>query len=295
MAAINKIKNELCFCSDLRQLLDIMKDIAVFQYHILQQKEQRFNEFASLIEKFFYFFDGSQFKHPFVTPKSAKSYVVIITSDEGFMGNLNLKVINIALNRSKDWDSEIIIVGEKGKNYLKEIGREAITFKNITNFDQRFKLAFELKNFVFSKVVEEGIGRVVVFYPKSVSFMVQKVEEMWILPLSILADLNAEDKKKKSVIIESPAAGIIEFLAQAIAFQKFIEVLEEGKLSEFAARAIHLEDSQQELWRREKSFRFKYFRAHHAGIDKTTRELFSSQIIRKNKNKKKLRDMNYES
>ena len=75
----------------------------------------------------------------------------------------------------------------------------------------------------------------------------------------------------------------MEYLVEEMVLQNLIEILDKSKLAEFAARAIHLEKSGRDLVDKEKELMFRYFRAYHELIDKGTREIFSSQIIRRKK------------
>ena len=70
-------------------------------------------------------------------------------------------------------------------------------------------------------------------------------------------------------------------MAEKFMVQKFIEILEDSKLSEFAARAIHLEKSSQELAEQQKLLRFRYLRAYHEIINRSAREMFSARMLRK--------------
>ncbi|MDD5423245.1 MAG: hypothetical protein PHT32_07510, partial [Candidatus Omnitrophica bacterium] len=90
-----------------------------------------------------------------------------------------------------------------------------------------------------------------------------------------------DDTSIDDVIVESPIDGMIEYLAEQTLLNKLVEVFEESKLSEFAARAIHLEKSTRDLTDKEKHLKLKFFHAYHEIIDKGTRELFSTQIIRR--------------
>ncbi len=53
----------------------------------------------------------------------------------------------------------------------------------------------------------------------------------------------------------------------------------ESKLSEWAARVLHLEGSSDEVKRQAKTARLDYFRAVHQESDKNIREIFSSSMV----------------
>jgi len=284
MATVKEIREEIGFNSELAGLLDVMKNTAVFQFRALQRRRARFVRFTQLLTDFFRLVDPAQAPSLFLRPKTEKAAVVIVTSDEGFMGGLNFQVVNAAITHAKARDAEILIVGEKGVWYLKEMARPFTAFKGAADVVERYKLALAIREHIVEGIKAGRFGRVFISYPNPVSFMVQKVEVIEALPTaSSFFEEAGKDIKREEVIIESPIEGIMEYLVEEVMLQKLMAVLEDSKLSEFAARAIHLEKSGQGLAEKRKLLNFQYFHAYHEVIDKNTRELFSSQIILRKK------------
>ncbi len=283
MPRVREIKEDLVFNSELMGLLEIMKNIAIFQFRSLQKKKERFVIFANILSGFFRMIDIGSTGHKFINPKTEKAAVIMITSDEGFMGDLNFQVVDHVLLRASSKAAELVVVGESGERYLKDLGRTYTAFKSAAGPEGRAALARTLKNYIANGIAEERFGRVTISYPNPVSFMIQRVESIELFPLTAFF-LNDDDSDfGQPVIVESPLGDIIEYLAEEFIEQKLTELLEDSKLSEFAARAAHLERSGQELVEKKKRLGLQYFHAYHEFIDKNTRELFSSQIIIKRK------------
>jgi len=277
MKSISEINDEIRFNSELMNILDVMKSISIYRFRALQAKKRRFPRFDRELEGFYTMVDLRKVKHPFVNPKVDIAAVVMVTSDEGFMGSLNLQVIDAALSARDAYRAELFVVGDRGARHLSDIGRSGYTaFKSVSTAEERFKVAIELKDAVLSGAKAGRFGKVLAFYPRPVSFLVQRVDIKEILPLSIPAP-----KSQGEVIIESPLEGVVDYLAEEDTIYKFVDLLEDSKLSEFASRAIHLEGSTRELKDKEKGLKFQYFRAYHEVIDKNIRELFSAQVITK--------------
>ena len=271
------------FNAGLADLLDAMKNIAVFQFRALQRKKERFAAFTGLLEGFFRMVDMKKVPHSLMSPQVEKSAIIMVTSNEGFMGALNFQVIDSAVFSRYANSAEFVIIGEVGARYLKDMGKSFTAFKGVADSEARYALARELKGFIIKGVMEGRFGRVLVSYPNPVSFMMQSIEVIEVLPLTSFFLQERKDGLPEPVIMESPAGGIIEYLAEQFIVQKLMEILEDSKLSEFASRAIHLEKSGQDLADKEKQLKGQYFRAYHEFVDKNTRELFSTQIIMKKK------------
>lgn len=281
-----EIKEDLLFNAEFMGLLEIMKNIAIAQFRSLQKKKSRFVRFSQLLDGFFQMVDIRKAPHNLINPKTDKRAVIAITSDEGFMGDLNFQVMDAAFLRKRALADEIIIVGESGARYMKDMGKYFTVFKSPADAEARHTIAVELKDHIIRGIAEERFGRVAVYFPNPISFMIQRVDAVELLPLTAFFSQQAEAPGHDNpVIVESPAEGIIEYLAEEFIEQKLMELLEDSKLSEFAARSAHLERSGQELGEKQKKLKTQYFRAYHEVIDKNTRELFSSQIIIKRKAK----------
>ena len=281
MATIKELKEDIEFNLNLIDLLETMKNTAVFQFRALQAKKERYEKFFNAIKGFFELIGERGASHALMTPRTGKEAIIMVTSDEGFMGSLNTQVINAAsFNENFDW-AELIMIGERGARYLKETGRAFVPFGGANDPATRRKLASTLGEYIISGVKEARFGKVSIVYPKPVSFVLQRVEITKMIPFFDAPPSGAEKKPEgfQELIIESGLNDIIDYIAWELVRQKIIDVLEESKLSEFAARAMHLESSSQQLAEKTKKIKLQYFKAYHESIDKSTRELYSAQML----------------
>ena len=226
-------------------------------------------------------------RFPYITSKLNFRYhrkIVVVDGLTGFMGGLNTHVINAALAERKN-HAQLIIIGERGAAYLRGIGEEFEPFPGITE-ENKYELALKLKDYLMKEAREGKIGKVILSYPLPISFTFQKVELVKILPATeFFEEQKTEDRGQRTekVIIESSPNDIIEHLVAEWITQKLYEVFEDSKLSEFAARTIHLEQSYQNLSQMGKALQYQYFRARHSFIDRSMRETFASQLLRRRK------------
>ena len=288
MATLSTLQKELEFNTDLVALLNVMKGIAASRFQALQKRKERFKKFVNSFQGFFELIDFSAVEHPFGRAVAKRAGVIMVTSDEGFMGRLNSHVINAALAERKN-ETELITLGERGSAYLKGMGEKFVPFPGVTE-ENKYELALKLKEYIMKQSKEGKLDKVTLFYPMPVSFTFQKVEMIKVLPATELFEgqkvadsLNAERHAlyAEKVIIESSIEAIIEHLVGEWITQKLYEVFEDSKLSEFAARTVNLEQSHQNLSQAREALRYKYFRAKHSFVDRGMRETFASQLLRK--------------
>lgn len=275
MRTLSNIKKDIEFNHGHASLIEALKNIAVAQFKIHEQKLRSFEKFISTVEDFFGLINTAIVNHPFLTPQKGLLGIIAVTSDSGLLGGLNLKVINQALLELEKTPGKLIVIGECGKNYLRETKFSFVSFSGV-NDDQRYVQAMQLRDYCLDKVMEGSFGPLKVIYPHPVSFTVQRVETVSFLPFVSKQKFNLP---ASDLILESSPADIAQYLISVWVGQKFYDIFGLSRLSEFAARFVHLEESSQKLKDIEKNLKLQYFRLRHEFIDRNMRELFSARLL----------------
>src|SRR3989338_9983745 len=110
MKSVRQLKEEIGINSDLTQLMDVLKGIAATEFWMLARKRMRFTKFMEAYEGFFEFIDVIGAEHPFAKEQGALG-LIMVTSNEGFMGGLNTRIINAALSHPGADGAHLIIIG----------------------------------------------------------------------------------------------------------------------------------------------------------------------------------------
>lgn len=279
MKTISNIKKDLEFNGQLSSLLEVLKTISVSQFRSLEHKIKTYEKYLSIMESFFEFIDVYQLNHFFLKPKNKLQVVIAITSDSGLLGGLNMQVINTALSELQGSPGSLIVVGSRGKAYAQEMKASFSAFGGIRE-EQRYAQAMQLRDYVIKIMLEKSIGYLKVIYPRPISFTVQRVEKVFLLPYAHAG--KQQDTKTQfipDVIFESNPGDIMEYLAYLWVGQKIYEIFGLSRLAEFAARFVHLEGSHQRLKEMDEKMRLQYFRVRHEIIDRNMRELFSARQL----------------
>jgi ATP synthase F1 gamma subunit len=279
MKTISSLKKDLEFNLGLSSLIEALKAIAVSQYRALEQKIKTFEKLQLTIESFFELIDVSGTDHIFLHPSNKLQAVVAVTSDSGLLGGLNMQVVNQALVELEKSPGKLIVIGERGKAYLRETRIPFVAFGGITE-EERYGQAVQMRDYVMSQIFEGQFGSLKVAYPRPISFTVQRVEVVQFLPFLLTSVKQPETGLGAiDVILESRLQDIIEYLVFIWMGQKFYEIFGLSRLAEFAARFVHLEESHQKLKEMDKKIRLEYFRVRHELIDRNMRELFAARLL----------------
>ena len=297
---LNEIRKELKFNIELVQLIETLKNIAASQYHIMEKEKERFDDFMNAFSEFFRVVNLVEVQDPLVRVMSDVLGVIVVTSDAGFMGGLNQAVMRVALEAQGERSNSqvaLVVIGEKGASTFSDQRREFKFFGGI-NQDTLYEQAVEIKDYIVAEVLAKRMGKVVIAYPKSLSFSSQTTQAISILPCAELFDASAVSEVSRrikgpafmtratQVIVESSFSDMVEYLAGVWVTSKLYEVFEDSKLAEFSARALHLEGSFQKLEKEHKKIKHQCFKAVHEKIDKGMRESFSAQGSSKKRKKR---------
>ena len=278
MLQLLKIKKNIEFNQRLCSILEVLKSISVFQFHVLEQKLKVFEPFGQVLDTFFNSIDLKQVNHPFLGPGQGPTGVIAVTSDQGLLGGLNMRVITAALNVVQNEGGSLIVVGEQGKTYAKYSRIPFVAFGGIKE-DQRYAQAFEIRNYLFEQLKEGQFNGIKVVYPRSLSLVNHRIEIGTLLPLPLTQEDSGSSVAMSQFILESSLEHIVEYLAYLWVGQRLGDIFGMSRLAEMGARYIHLEESTQRIQEANKKLKLQYFKFRHEMIDQSMRELFSARML----------------
>ncbi len=281
--SLSKLKAEMTFNSDLTRLVDVMKGVAIAQYYVMDRKKVKYGVLNESLEEIFTAYDFRYVKHPFIRVMKPKKLVVLVTTDSGFLGGLNMKVAQGTLKYDSP-DSHYLVIGERGMQYLKEFGKSCQLYPGISQDDTRFALADKLTGDILKFVLKGEYGQVIIGTPHAISFSAQRVEVLNLLPCPLFFKGKPEkvptaEDQEKNYILDSKVEGFVEYLTAIWLRKRLLEIFDSAKLAEFGARVMHLEGSFQTLTKNDKQLKLQFFKARREKIDQSLRESFTSQLL----------------
>ena len=278
MPSLTQLKQDIQFNTRLGALLNVMKSIAAQQFQVLEERWTSNPSFFEAVQIIAGTFNLEGFSHPFT--QGGPAGVIAVTSDTGLLGGLNQQVVTMAVREYHRQPGELIIIGKRGLVYAQEHRVSCREFPGIQD-EKRRALADEVRNYILDQVLQGKLGSVVVVYPRAMSFTLQRVEAVQALPCQgwLQSGTTVRGVRGGAVLMESSLGRILEYLVWSWLGEKLYEVFGSSRLSELAARSVHLEGSSQELQRRRNRLQRRYFRERHEVIDRSMRELFAAKAI----------------
>ena len=120
MIPLTKLKKDVQFTQELTKIIDVLKGIAAARFHVLERQLVVFERCFQAAAEFMDLIDVSRVRHPFVQAQVPAVGVVMVTSDAGFLGGLNMQVVNAGLQEAGA-TGVLTVIGERGGNYLRDL------------------------------------------------------------------------------------------------------------------------------------------------------------------------------
>lgn len=280
MLTVSGLKQDLEFTRGLGDIIDVLKTAAMIQFRTFQMKEGPNKEFLKELEASFGFLPKESVNyHPyFFDRKKMPSLIMVVTSDEGFLGELNTLLINATLDQRKSDGDEIIVLGERGARYLEDVNEDFVFFPGVSD-EISYKEVRGLSRYLLDNYTKK-FGRILVIYPEFLSLTNQRVEILEFLPFKYSASHTTTiGYFLEEMLIEPSAEKVSDILIDLWIGYKLLDIFWSSKQSEYAARIMHLEGSTQELTHLNQKLSLDYSRQLHGLKDKAIREISASKIM----------------
>lgn len=282
------IKKNIDFNKNFSSLLEVLKFIAVQDYHATEKQLRTFARMQVAVADFLSAFDLNVVRHPFLQGSDKPTAVLAVTSDGGLLGGLNNMVMSKAIELVHSQKGRLVIVGDRGNLYAQEAGISATSFPGI-NDAHRFEQSCELRDYFMKNFVRGEFGGLQIVFPRAITFVLHRVEVATLVPYPLeVAEGSAPAETRtpmteENTIFESSPSELVEYLVFLAIGQKVYEILGMSRLTEHAARFTHLEESCQKIGEVNIKLLRQYFRRRHELIDANMRELFSARNLFANK------------
>jgi len=278
MIPVGKLKANLLFNKNLGDLVEVMKLAATLQFNQFRSKEEPSEDFIKLLDDVLGVLFSSGIRNELMNPKdSLPSLILLVSSDEGFLGELNFSLVNKLLNARRREDF-IVCTGQQGANYLKEIQVD-FTFFDSPGEKLDAQPIGKIRDYIVSQYLSRKIGRVHVVYSRFTNISLQQVELETLLPLS--KPSFTPSKSMLNILIEPDVRKVVEGWIKSWLDFRLYQIFWSSKLAEYAARILHLEGSVQELSKINTHLRMEFFKYLHGLSDKSIRELTAARLIGK--------------
>ncbi len=215
-------------------------------------------------------------EHPLMqTHEVDKSALVVITSNRGLCGGYNANVLRSAIEhvdteKDSGTQAEVTMVGKKGRNYFRFLGREVAREMTELGDDPRFDEVEPLANELIQRFENGEVRSVNVAYMRFISSSRQVPTVLQLLPLTTIDDGDETGSEKAGGSVEyefspEPEALLGELLPASVRMRLF-QCFSEAVVSEQVARMVAMKAATDAAGDMIKSLTRQYNRARQTHI-----------------------------
>jgi ATP synthase F1 gamma subunit len=281
MGKASKVKAEVGEVRDLVDLIQVLKDVADMKYHAMVSQRIKFNRFNESFTEFFSLVGFSEVQHPLVSNSNPNTIILVISSERGFVGDLNSRVVGRAMEeKEKNPQSQFVVVGKKGILKLDGLGQKMLKVYEDVEDIGFYEVAVDIKTYLVKEVMEGRVGKVIIVYPWPKDYTVTKPRAVKLLPCEDLLPKQAQTVEKfRRVIEESDPLDMTGYLADMWLSAKIYEIFFDTNLAAAAAQTQQLDNSLGKMRKEQVVVKLKYRKAKRNDIDKSLREVFSARMM----------------
>ena len=183
-------------------------------------------------------------RHQLLTPTDAPSpLIILITSDRGLVGGLNLNVIREAV-KNQYQNVKFVIVGKKGLNFAAKT-RADILASFLSDEQPILNLARTLTRLAIGSFVTKEVNSVFVIYPDFVSTIKQIPTIIKLLPIEFAIDEQPVTRYQApdTILFEPSPDRILEHILPHHVLTRIYQALLEAKASEHSARMVAMKNA----------------------------------------------------
>jgi F-type H+-transporting ATPase subunit gamma len=218
------------------------------------------------------------FKHPFLVEREAKAVgFIIITTDRGLCGGLNVNLFKAAIASMREWQNKganvsLCLIGSKGVQFFRRLG-SAQTLATVTHLGDRPHVADLIGTVkVMLDMYREGkLDRVFLVNNEFLNTMSQKPVVRQILP--VVSEADDQMQKMWDYIYEPSAAELLDGVLMRYIESQAYQGAVENVACEMAARMVAMKSATDNAGKLIEELQLIYNKARQAAITKEISEI----------------------
>ena len=281
MAGAKEIRTKIASVRNTQKITKAMEMVATSKMRKTQERMSASRPYSETIRKVIsHIAKGSiGYKHPFLTPREIKKVgYLIVSTDRGLCGGLNINLFKATLNEFKAWKDkdvsvELGIVGSKGVGFFQNIG---LSIKaQVTGLGDKPEMEniVGLVNGMINAYREGEVDAVYIAYNRFENTMSQKPVVAQLLPLPQLDDDELDSKGSWDYLYEPNPQVLLDTLLVRYVETQVYQAIVDNLASEQAARMVAMKAATDNAGTLIDELQLVYNKARQASITNELNEI----------------------
>jgi F-type H+-transporting ATPase subunit gamma len=214
--------------------------------------------------------------HPLLKPNDKNSeMVIIISSDRGLAGGLNLNVFREIL-RSEIKNVKYVTIGKKARDFAAKTNSDLIASYGSEEL-LAIELARLLKKMAQNAFLNKEVSKVSIIYPHFESTIKQNPKWIQLLPIPSLEEILKEIIIKEEFLFEPEPKEILDVILKHHLLTEIYQALVEAKAAEHSARMVAMKNASDAAEDLVSDLTLTYNQARQEAITKELLDIITAQ------------------
>ena len=283
MAGAKEIRNKIGSVKNTQKITGAMEMVAASKMRRAQERMSASRPYAETMRKVIgHIAQGNlEYKHPYLIEREVKRVgYIVVSTDRGLCGGLNINLFKAALNEMKDWSAkgakvDLALIGSKASNFFERHGAKVKAHvSGLGDNPSVNDLIGSVK--VMLKAYDNGeIDKLYLVYNKFVNTMVQQPRVDQLLPLPVTEDSKLAKKHHWDYIYEPDPKQLLDTLLIRYVESQVYQGVVENLASEQAARMVAMQAATDNAGNLINDLQLVYNKARQASITQELTEIVS--------------------
>lgn len=279
MSGAKEIRSKIGSVKNTQKITSAMQLVAASKMRKAQERMAASKPYAEKIRQVVRHLANStpEYRHAYMTDREVKRVgVIVVSSDRGLCGGLNINLFKQALNVAREWkgkgaELDLALIGNKAISFFRSVGGNVVaTRAGIGDQPSVEDLIGSVK--VMLDAFDKGrIDRLYLVYNEFVNTMTQKPVARQLLPLE--ASEEKEYKHHWDYIYEPEAKEILDYLLVRFVESQVYQGVVENNACEQAARMVAMKSATDNAGNLIKELQLIYNKARQAAITQEISEI----------------------
>lgn len=249
MAGAKEIRTKISSVKSTQKITKAMKMVAASKMRRTQDAMESSRPYAQTMRKVIGHVANAnlEYKHPYLEEREAKKVgYIIVSTDRGLCGGLNINLFKTALNDMKSWSDkgasiELAVVGTKATAFFKHTGAKVAAQISGLGDNPSLEALIGSVGVMLKKYDEGELDRLYVVFNKFVNTMVQEPKIDQLLPLPKSDDEDMKRVHSWDYLYEPEPQQLLDKLLVRYVESQVYQGVVENLACEMAARMIAMQ------------------------------------------------------
>jgi len=280
MPGVKEIRVKIASFKSTQKITKAMEMVAASKMRKAQERMRASRPYAEKIRRVIGHLRKANpdYKHPFMLERAVKSVgFIIITTDRGLAGGLNINLFKSTLAAIRDWQKRgakvsLCLIGSKGVQFFRRLANVE-TLATVTHLGDRPHVAdlIGTVKVMLDQYREGKIDRLFLINNVFVNTMSQKATVQQLLP--VVTEDEGSLQKMWDYIYEPSAAELLDGILMRYVESQVYQGAVENVASEMAARMVAMKSATDNAGKLIEELQLIYNKARQAAITKEISEI----------------------